>query len=936
MALPASLRVPRSPSVFVGRECDLARAAEVLDRSGVVVLTGLGGLGKTSLACRLVEVMGASSTALLVGVSPGAHLVLEIGRTLARAGGFATADWSGFASDPTTMLDAVIELAEASARVVVVDDLHEAAVGGGDVIHRISRACRHSRWIVTSRGRPTWPGSEEQVVAVDPLDAGDVESMVAACAPELADDERRSIVQAAAGSPWRARARLRGACAAVLPTDGLDPRAMELLALLLAVTVAVPAPLLEELGALDDRTLDVLDRHGFLRPGVAQLRLHDVARAQLEGGALPLPPAERLVRFAEVLWASGDPELELEAVGLVRRHAPDHAALVDRCATRVEAWVEAGLAERVLAILEGSGAPAALAACLGCAAAIGTDEALAFATSVREPTTPDAKLWWAVAHERAGHLAVAGRAAREVREATDDADRAARAGLVEASALRAAGRPHDAEQVIARLAPVDRALRVLVEARHASVMALLGRAEEALAQAQRALQHAESSPPGPRLDVFTTVQSMLSNLGHLAQARALARRIESERIRAPFASRQQLASRCIDALEAGELAVGRRWLDQLGPTRSSAIHVQALLHDVRWRGAVGRFDGIEEALAELSDLCETSGNAEGLAWARLAEAFFGVVLGRDTLSPWPPQVHAPHAQLAAAMNAWVRIAQRRNGVVTAAAPEVDCPIVDLSLFLRRDTCEARLLGGDVAGARRDLRGMIELARRYGYELHLADLLALGVDIHLADRDAGEAGRRAARHLAHDLAVLAARIGSERYALEAELGALLASDGGAAADRLEPIAAAGSVSPVSARRARSLLGGVARLDAVDRLVLGAGPIARRAPAGDEGAWQFDPASRRVLLPARVVELQRHGLLARLLGTLVERGEAGATKEELTRIVWDLRDYHPLRDDKRLQMTVRRLRVMVEEDADRPRRVVTTDDGYAVRGVATRPV
>ena len=55
------------------------------------------------------------------------------------------------------------------------------------------------------------------------------------------------------------------------------------------------------------------------------------------------------------------------------------------------------------------------------------------------------------------------------------------------------------------------------------------------------------------------------------------------------------------------------------------------------------------------------------------------------------------------------------------------------------------------------------------------------------------------------------------------------------------------------------------------------------------------------------------------------------------MWELRDYHPLRDDKRLQVAVRRLRVMLEDDSEQPRRVVTIAAGYAVRGLAPpRPV
>ncbi len=930
--LPAALRVPRSPAVFVGRERELTRAMELLARGGVVCISGLGGLGKTSLACRVVEQLGATSTALLVEVPPGADLVLQLGRTLARAEGFATADWSAFASDPTAMLDAVIDLAEASERLVVVDDLHDAAEGSDDVLGRIARCCRRSRWVVTSRRPPTWPGSEEQVVSLQPLNVEEVESLLAACAPALSAADRHAVAREAAGSPWLARARLRGSSGSAVLTEGLQGPEVELLTLLAAVNVAVPAPLLLQCATADERSLETLGRHGYLGPGMANVRLHDVARAQLERG-LPPPSAERLVAFSAALWASGLPELELEAISLARRHAAEHAELLSQCAAHVESWIEAGLAERALAVLDGVLVPAAFAARLACAAVVGTDDALAFATRAPEPAEAEGKRWWAVAQERAGQLTVAARASRDVRKMTEDPDLAARAGLVEASALRASGHTREAELVLTRLAPLDRGLRVLVEARHASILALVGRVSEALAESHQALEQASHLPPGPRLDVITTVQAMLNSLGHLSEARALTKRIEAERIRAPFASRQQIAFRCIDALEAGELAEGRRWLDHLGPTRGSLLHVHALLDDLRWRGAIGRFDGLEETLAELFDVCEATANTEGLAWARLAEAFFGLVLGSTTLSPWPDDLPRPREQLDAAMNAWVRIVQRRRDLHVAPL-DVDSPIVDISIFLRRDACESLLMKRDSNGARRSLTRLIDQARRYGFHLHLADLLALGIDLNLADPTFGDAGRRGARRHARDLAALAAHMGSDRYAMEAELGALLAGDDSPSADQLAEFAAARSVSPIVARRARGLIGDAAGLDAVDRLVLGSRCVAdTRVATSPDAGWRFDAASRCVLLPARVIDLQKHGILVRLLATLVGRGDSGASKEELTRAVWELRDYHPLRDDKRLQVAVRRLRVMLEEDAERPRRLVTTGVGYAVRGLAS---
>lgn len=936
--LPASLRVPRSPAVFVGREADLARALDVLTRSGAVILTGVGGLGKTSLACRVVEELGGAEDAVFVDLAPGASLVLEVGRALARGEGFATADWSTFAHDPAAGLEAVLDLAEAASRLVVVDDLHLAADGAEAALHRLTRLCRRSRWVVTSRRAPEWPGSEEQTVPLDPLAVDDVERLLAACAPHVADGERRAIARAAGGSPWTARSRLRGGASGDAATAGLPERERELLALLAALTTPVPASILRDHAGADDAALEVLRRHGLLGPGRDPVRLHDVARHQLEAATLPAPPAAHLAAVAAALCTSGAPELELEGVALLRRHRGDPALVAASCA-RVTGWIEAGLAERALAVLDGADEPPILAARLACASAVGSDEALAWAARVPEPSHLVAKLWWAAAHERAGHLALAARAARDVREAAADADLAARAALIEADALRMGGFTAEAEAALAAATPADRGLRLLVDARRAATLLLLGNTEAALVDARRALQAADALPPGPRLEVATTVQTLLNVLGHLAEARAITRRIELERVRAPFVSRQQMALRCIDAIESGELSEGRRWLDRMGDARGARLRVHVLLDELRWRGAVGRFEGFEEILAELSDLCEASGNAEDLAWARVSEAFFGLVLGSTTISPWPAHLPPPRPALATAMEACQRMVRRRAGA-SAAPSDAVRPEVDIAIFVQRDASEAQLLAGDPGSARRTLADALEHARRYGFHLHAADLLAFGIDAHVGDPRGDEASRRAARRFARDLGALAAQMGSDRYALEAELGSLLAVGGPAPRGRLEAIAASAAVSPIAARRARGALGDVAGLDALDRLVLRGVHGAARSDAPfasgppETPGWRFDPAARRVELPARIIDLQRHGLLVRLLATLAARGDDGATKEELSMAVWDLRDYHPLRDDKRLQVAVRRLRVMLEDDAERPQRVVTTDHGYAVRGL-TRP-
>ena len=58
-----------------------------------------------------------------------------------------------------------------------------------------------------------------------------------------------------------------------------------------------------------------------------------------------------------------------------------------------------------------------------------------------------------------------------------------------------------------------------------------------------------------------------------------------------------------------------------------------------------------------------------------------------------------------------------------------------------------------------------------------------------------------------------------------------------------------------------------------------------------------------------------------------GRGRASKESLAVRAWGASQYHPLRDDKRMQVAVRKLRLVLEDDASKPTRLVTTPEGYA---------
>lgn len=90
------------------------------------------------------------------------------------------------------------------------------------------------------------------------------------------------------------------------------------------------------------------------------------------------------------------------------------------------------------------------------------------------------------------------------------------------------------------------------------------------------------------------------------------------------------------------------------------------------------------------------------------------------------------------------------------------------------------------------------------------------------------------------------------------------------------------------------------------------------------WSYEPARRSLSDPdGNRMRLSR--LHARLIECLLEHG-GQASKEQLAEGVWEVLSYHPLRDDKRIQVAVHRLRKLIEHDPGDPQWIVTADDGY----------
>lgn len=933
-ALPLRLRVPNPPPVFIGREAELDWVRDAVVRGPVTVVSGPGGAGKSSLVLRAMhrELPAKVSDALFLTVGATAPVFESILGALAEAERVSHVDWRDLRRDPSSLLALAIDLAEQNERTVILDET--SPVGGdtlAELVGQLAGYARRSRWIVTTRGAPSLDGARSldgQRLELGPMSEGELARVAELLDGTLDADQRRRLAIAADGSPWRLR-RLATGGIARSRIDALSSIELERVRALSALEIEAPIEVLHALAGVDERDADELERLGLVERGSSGLRLHARARELVAPpSAGDLAFAEGEARAAEVLAHAESPDALVEGLRLALRSGRDGLAarIVEE---RGDALFGAGFAPRLHALLARHRSAELDLARIR--VALATDDPVALA-SLDAPREDDARarLAWATVHLARGELGQA---------------------VVEAERARAAA------------AAAEGDVRVAFEAAilHARVLMNLGQHREALA----ILDALDPSNDAERAERDTHVAVVSGQLGDLARLRAAAARVERSLDRVQGPRRIELARGVALALfNAGRLRDAARVLDEWlrpGPT-SSPAYLGRLVPYLRACLAIDRGE-LDRADAELDALAPYVGpllspyyaNARALAallrgaceeaegWiasplpvdasASLRDERNAVRLAARIVQRLPDDATpAPESESAFATLLALRRARLdlHLGVDPTAAitalPETNHP--ELSLLSDIVEAEAALVEGRHARAAELALDASRRTEELGYVALSADALQIACEGLLLMDDA----RRLEPHLCR-LEALAAALPSDRYeAVAAWMRAVVARD----VDALELTLASASVAPDVAARARALLGDDPPASALDRRIV-AGLAAQsgwRAPRvlGDctIDAWRIDLDRGRVgLSGGRTVDLSRHPLLFKILGSLAARG-GRADKEALVTDVWAERSYHPLRHDNRLHAAVRKLRLRLEDDPRAPARLVTTEEGYALAG------
>jgi len=930
---PLRSRLPNPPPVFVGRVRELSHLGAALERAPVVVACGPGGIGKTSLVVKALHDQGlrTADAAISIGVSPtdrtGEEAVHGILAALGERVG-ARGLGPGALQDREALLATCIDLADALDACVVIDDLHhaEAPLLEELLVCALTYA-RRGRFLATSRTMPLAPALATQTLVLGPMAPPELATLARRAAPDLTEQEATALADEAAGSPFWLFQRLalgRSADPALGSSlvSGLPAGVAAFVLALAHLEVPLPHDALDALGvpAPSPAAIARLVQRGLVEQSVAGVRLHGVARTALASGDG--------AAVADALARSALPALRIEAVRLciVAGRLEDAARVLEGSTGEV---LRAGLAPRLWQVLAEVRDARFTADKLACAVDLGGGAAAEWALALAPPAAPRERLDWLTVLARAGRLEEAGRAAEEL--AAQDSTVAAEALLV---AVRARASRGDARHALAlaeslRGAAAEQGrpeLVALADAWAARASVMTGEHARAL-ELVTALGTRDRRGPGDlEREIDTQRAVVFSNLGRQRSSRAALERAGASGIVSAeqLGARERLARRSNDLMETGRLDEARALLDELAPMarRSEELFAFACMNELRLAVARGDLDGAGRHLARLEEAVRASGSGYWALWLASPRHYLGV-LGA---LPFDTELAASPTDfpLSRALAAWHEVASTGRADRLAREPRTD--VIDAAIALELARAAAALVGGEPRRSVEAAREAIAMARGEGLVLWEADARVAAMEAALVG------GGRELGAAVDDLDALRAGFGSSRYDAEASWFRELARGRSKADAATFDALAASPRTGAAERRSRALLGTETRLDRVDqqivehaRALLGLESLRRAAPSPRPGLG-LDPTQGRVVLPrGRTIDLSGRPMLMRLLTALFDAG-GEASKEALVAAVWGIADYHPLRDDKRLQVAVRRLRVLLEPGRGDPPIVETTEHGY----------
>lgn len=957
--VPLRHRLPNPPALFVGRERETTWLTDAVKRAPVTVVHGPGGLGKTVLFLHTLHKRFARrvSRILFVPVRTGAsaeEILQQVLGALTEARGEGEIDWEAIQGDVEALTAEVIDAAESGPWWVLLDDLHHGEpYDVENLLGRLARYARKSRWMITTRMDPRITEPSVMSLGLGAMAAEELESLARSWgAPPAApsDDLLTRAVHVAAGSPWLlqqclATGRAEPAFTREDLLGGLSTSAGQLLEVLSVLEVALPEELIARMVPLPSAEERAeLVRRGLVEHRAEGLRAHEVVRGVLQAPGAGGDAARWRRVAGPILLKTEASAIAVEGVRLLLDDSQidEVVAFLDE---RAERLIETGYAPRLWKLLEPRADERLAGWRVRCATALGNPTAL---YKVQQPrgATPQERVEWAHTLFMQGQIEDARAIAEEIREQAREPRDRFEGGLLAARCLAVRGDTVAAKRELEGVPTPD---ADAVARRDAALAMLLGGtpagAEAAALGDALRRDLGELSVSTQREVAFGAAYGYRAE-GKLTDASGLLRTVQTSptgSLLHHFEARRALWLRAVIQLDRGDLAGAQQSLERLEPylRGPSLLRPYVMATQITLQIAQGRLDDLERILADVRQEAVLFATGDCLLEVHALHVHLASLRAEREERLEPPGASTREAEL-------LHLRQVEHLVLRGDHP----PAASLERIAEqagrgiRPLCRAvlarvALLRGDPHTALSEASQGVRDANESGHRLRAAEARQVQCEILV---ELGRTVELAAA--ARELRALAEQLPSARFAFEAELLEMLAADEPDLAE-LEDIAGRPDVAPAASRRARLLLGGEPAHDALDaRLVervrqrpgWRAPQLVSELPPSESGQWHvgwgLDEPHRRVWLPGgRWIDFSKRPLHWRILEAIAAHGGT-ASKEEIVLAVWEEPEYHPLRHDTRLQVAVRKLRELLEDTPSEPRRLVTTEDGYAFEGQVRR--
>lgn len=872
-ALPLKLRLPNPPPIFVGRDKEMEALVAALQRSPVAVVSGPAGIGKTALALQALRRLAgfAEDRAL--------HIGLRSGPT---------------APDPRAQIMRAIAVArgldQADWSGVLAD---EETFGTALLDLAESDDC----WIL--------------------LD--DLHHMEASSAASLLG----LLARYARRSHW-------------VVTSQAHPRLAELRPQLFALDGLADGAL-AELAAVFAPTLGAEELRGAIQTsgGSPSRLLHTLASP--EGAANSLRPRDP----SHVVQRDPDAALAGARLRLVSGDIEGAVATLDAEGERL---LESGRGHQLWQLLESPLDRRLAPWRLRCAVALAHPALLAQLELPPQPTPEEQLLWAQGLLER--HCEGALELATSVEAAAlqaEDRSLALKASLVRVESLCNGQSYREARALLAELEPAEAAdSRALHESWVVYCLAATDQHEEASRRLQVLQRRAADLSGSVRTAVGFNLARTMSLLGRPRDAYEAVKSVAASSLQGAKCLSLQLVV-AMELGRLGEAAQHLRDLDQFqyeGSTLRHSVAVRRAHHQL----CTGELRACEETISYWKPALQRLGDVEYL------RALNTVETGLRMLRAEPPPAHSDEdpaldGSALYSLHWQARAGQSpaeglKNGQAGAGDSQKCRLLADVAVVA------ALLAQGNAAAALQLCARLLGELHQFGWgalhaeveQMHCDILLVLGRWDELT-----QATRALERH--------ADEMPSPRLKGEARFFAAVLPPHPLDWGQLEQLATQIDTAPIGARRARVLLGGESPLDAIDRRILAAlrekrgiapcASLSAWAPhkppeprAREQPGWGLADDERRVWLPSGAsISLADRPQLWSILVALHELGGT-ATKEQLVQAIWHEAEYHPLHHDNRLQVAIRKLRKVIEDEPSRPTRLVTLAEGYTLVGHVRR--